>query len=261
MVAGASSAFDIGLYSGEIPLPDQNGDFTGQSTLGHSVYHAYFTLTPEKYAAYTNSTTAAADIYADYLSSSQEMVLFFDETTTRGSSTVPRLSGLIDDDDWWDYDEDAYLAGLFVYVDEINNTNYIARAVSVHTPLESEDVNDWGLEIGVRRWINDIAVDAGRWEVIYSGPPTIACTDLCVTGGVVSATYSISALSRLKEISSGEATSVIVAADLARTTQTNLAASVTATNSVDSTFTISFNPAEQNWTNSTLFIFGVEPPR
>ena len=261
LAAGVACAFEISLYSGKIPLPGQNGSFTDKSTLGHSVHHAYLVLTAEKYIYYTNSTSMAADIFADYLSLSQGMDLFFDETTTDGYTILPRLSEYIDEDNWWGYDEDAYFAGIFIYVDESLRTNYIARAVSVHTPLESEDVNEWGLEIGVKRSIENIAVDAGKWQVIYNEPPSITCTDLCVTGGVVSATYSISEFSRLNEVVSGEETSVIVAADLARTTQTNLAASVTATNSVDSTFTFSFNPAEQNWTNSTLFIFGVVPPR
>lgn len=260
LTTGLTCAFDINIYSGEIPLPNSNGTFSGDSTSGCSVRHIYCVLTADKYRSYMNSATSAADIYSDVLSSGQGITIVYDQETIDGRSWIIDLSDYMGVQNLFGYDVDVYFAGVFIYVDAENNkTYYIARAVSEHTPLKSEDDNGWGQGTIVE--VLDLAANAGRWEVIYNEPPSITCTDLCVTGGVVSATYSIPEFSRLNEVVSGEETSVIVAADLARTTQTNLAASITATNSVDSTFTFSFNPAEQNWTNSTLFIFGVEPPR
>ena len=265
-IAHSSLGVNVELVSSEdtIPLPNPDGSFSETSSEGYMVEHVYYIISEEEYAAFINSDSPSAAIYNAHVNKQIGEVCIYNETTTDGFSVVYldeifRYFDAINNenvyyDTYFGFQTNACFVALYICSNE-NGTYYIAEPLCEVTPAE-KDYLPW-----VPMVFNNIAINAGRWEVIYNEPPSITCTDLCVTGGVVSATYSISEFSRLNEIVSNEETSVIVAADLARTTETNLAASVTATNSVDSTFTFSFNPAEQNWTNSTLFILGVEPPR
>ena len=272
LTSGIAQGVNIQLVSSpaEIPLPLQNGYFSNISSEGYPVEHAYYIISEDDYTAYTNTASPSEAIFEDYLDANKDFgeECIYDEIVTDGYTDI-YLGNIfyyydeqkkinVNYDKYFGYGTNACFVAIYVYSNETSGvTYYIAEPLCISTPTEYEAmVNPFDIPV-----ISDIAINAGRWQLLHNEPPSITCTDLCVTGGVVSATYSISEFSRLNEIVSGEETSVIVAADLARTTQTNLAASVAATNSVDSTFTFSFNPAEQNWTNSTLFIFGVEPPR
>lgn len=271
IVASSAVGVNIQLFSSTrnypLPLPEGNGSFSEISSEGFSVRHLYYIISEEDYIGYTNAASPSIAIFEDFLTPEKTIgeVCLYDEIVTSGSSElyldeIPRYYDVEEDDDvcydtYFGYNTNACFAAIYIYTND-TAVYYIAEPLCLTTPTREEAEVSFKIP-----FIPNIALNAGRWEVIYNEPPSITCTDLCVTGGVVSATYSISEFSRLNEIVSNEETSVIVAADLARTTQTNLAASVTATNSGESTFTFSFNPAEQNWTNSTLFIFGVESPR
>lgn len=235
---------EVQIGTGPIEMPNEDGSFSGTNIC--SAANIFFCLTDS--STYQTYVGDSARLYQAWLDG------VFDNETYSCSTNTDSITGeyiyslTVDTEGGF-----LYAIAIARYVSEKNNTYYIAQVFAEEYIGDDPDFDT--------HYIQPTISNAGRWEVIYNEPPTITCTDLCVTGGVVSATYSISEFSRLNEIVSNEETSVIVAADLSRTTQTNLAASVTATNSGESTFTFSFNPAEQNWTNSTLFIFGVEPPR
>lgn len=234
---------NVEIRSGIIKKPNSDGEFS-ETNIGDKA-RVFYCLTEEtSYQIYANNPEALYQARSDF----ESQFFKVSGSTTSDSSFNCEFEDIGSDGGTF------YIIAIASYDSaEYNRSYYIARALSQEYTGDDPDF----IPLSVTQAITG----AGRWQVIYNEPPSITCTDLCVTGGVVSATYSISEFSRLNEIVSNEETSVIVAADLARTTQTNLAASVTATNSGESTFTFSFNPAEQNWTNSTLFIFGVEPPR
>ena len=244
-VACFSFGLEVVIGTGPVKTPDKDGNFT-DANIGDAA-NVFFCITDS--TAYQTYVDDSVGLYQAWLDGVFENETYCCSTNT---DAIFGESDIIFDISFENGSVYA-LAIATYYSEEYNRSYYIARAIAREYTGDDPDFD----KIGITATISQVS----RWEVIYNEPPSITCTDLCVTGGVVSATYSISEFSRLNEIVSGEETSVIVAADLSRTTQTNLAASVTATNSVDSTFTFSFNPAEQNWTNSTLFIFGVEPPR
>ena len=245
LVASFSFGLEVVVGTGSVQIPGKDGNFSGANI--RDAANIFFCITDS--TTYQTYVDDSVGLYQTWLDGGFENETYCCSTNT---DAIFGESDII---------FDVPIEGSFVYAvaiatyfsEEYNCSYYIARAVAHEYKGDDPEFDSMG--------IPETISGAGRWQVIYNEPPSITCTDLCVTGGVVSATYSISEFSRLNEIVSGEETSVIVAADLARTTQTNLAASVTATNSGESTFTFSFNPAEQNWTNSTLFIFGVESPR
>lgn len=257
--ATVASAFEICLTSGTIPLPNADGSFSEETTKGHSVRHVYSVLSTEKYNEYISSTTSAADIYADFLSGDADLDVFLDEVTTEGRTRLWALSDYIDENKWWDYDEDACFACVFIYEDDNRlTTNYIARAVSVHTPSIEDDDNGWGMEMECD--IYDIALSAGRWEVVAAAPPApleIECTNIAVSGGTVTVTYQVSDLSGFAV---GSTVNFSVAYSLARNASGALATETLSgtINSIDasaSTFTATLSPPANT---TSLFILGID---
>ncbi|MBR4611463.1 MAG: hypothetical protein IKO40_01975 [Kiritimatiellae bacterium] len=245
-IAAVAFGLEVIISSGSIEMPNRDGVKSGEG-VGDAATVFMCIADAATYQAYANDSSGLYNAWknGDFNLSQYHYLGNADKVSSQRDYTIE------------DYPIDVFdgvtlyaIAVAEIYIPDFHRTYYIARTINKYV---DDDFTPC--------YFGKAISGAESWSYIDDEPPSITCTDLCVTGGVVSATYSISEFLRLNEIVSNEETSVIVAADLARTTQTNLAASVTATNSGESTFTFSFNPAEQNWTNSTLFIFGVEPPR
>lgn len=260
--ATAAFAFEISLSSGTIPFPNEDGSFSETSTQGRSVRHAYYLITAGKYANYMVSDSPSNAIYADFLAGADGWTTIVDYPSITSGFSVFDLSSFISDENWFDYDEEVYLAAVFVNVNELKPaTNFIARAISFRTPTEEDDDEAMDEEgVAFNLMINNIATDAGRWEVVAAAPPApleIECTNIAVSGGTVTVTYQVSDISGFAV---GSTVNFSVAYSLARNASGALATETLSgtINSIDataSTFTATLSPPANT---TSLFILGID---
>jgi len=243
----ASSAFglEIRISTGKIKVPNPDGSFSnvliGQeatlflSLTDESTYNTYVNDSARLYQAWQSGMLLADDEYS------------YSGYTDENSQYIISVFS-------WDESLNWYAIAIATYISaDSGREYYIARVLKREYSGNDPDFDVLSFSEAIS--------DAGRWQVIYGEPPTITCTAFAVTNNVVTATYAIDEFSRLNEVVGGNAANVVVLSNLSQPDNTtNLAATVTGTDSAASTFTLSFNPSEQNWASPTLFIKGVEPP-
>lgn len=271
LLAGTAFAFEITLSSGMIPLPEADGSFSAtETTDGVPVLHAYYIIPQAKFTAYTGADSSAAAIYNDFIAGAVGWTEVITYPSWDWGHSEFDLSVIFDDNDceWLDYDTDVFFAAVFVHEDLSKPaTNYIARAFSIHTPTQAEDdyeIQENWMELEVR--VLNIAIDAGRWEVIAPAPLEIRCTEFSLDSGNVRAAYEVSEYSRIMRdlvvdfMVSNTNVNVVASANLERTSVTNIPARVRGiqeTTGGAGELRIEF-PCPPN--SPSLFLFGLEKP-
>lgn len=176
-ICAAISALSFGanltLVSGGIPLPNADGSFnTEKYSTGHSVRHAYFILDETQYAAYENDEDTAFAIFEDFLAGTLGLETVYDKMITTGGSRVKLAEqawnsseyGVTTYGDYYDNNEDAYFAAVFVYESEESGlTNFISTLVHCVTlSVEEEET----ILTNAGKTIDKIAFNVGHWNVI-----------------------------------------------------------------------------------------------
>jgi hypothetical protein len=270
IAAAMAIAADIQLTSSldEIPLPEEDGAFSSDSSEGYPVRHIYYIISNAEYVAFTASPSPSEAVYNAFIAGNLGEASLYDATTEDGYSDF-FLSEIFyyhdaeyDEDVYYDeYFDDgdtAYFAAIYIYTNtDTGKSYYIARPVCTTTPTEKElDINPF---LPASRIIN-IATGAGRWEVIAPTPPApleIECTNIAVSGGTVTVTYQVSDISGFAV---GSTVNFSVAYSLARNASGALATETLSgtINSIDataSTFTATLSPPANT---TSLFILGID---
>lgn len=258
----AATAFadgDIQLSSSIIPLPEKNGSFSDVSSIGYPVRHIYYMISEEEFDAYASAPSPSKAVYNAFLDGNLGEELIYDEVTTNGFSDI-YLSEILDEEGfpyafYYGPGENAYFAAIYTYTNETTGAfYYIAQTTNIVT-LTEEEIDALPTPFGAKRWIYDIAVNAGRWEMI--APLEIECTNIAVSGGTVTVTYQVSDLSGFAV---GSTVNFSVAYSLARNASGELATETLSgtINSIDataSTFTATLSPPANT---TSLFILGID---
>lgn len=238
-----------------LPLPATDGSFSDVSSEGYPVRHIYFIISEEEFDEYTSAASPSAAVYKAFLADELGEALIYDDITTAGYTDI-NLDELYDEDgfsygDYFGPGEDAYFAAIYTYTNETTGAfYYIAQPTNTVT---SESFLHWAA-------IDDIALNAGRWEVVAAAPPApleIECTNIAVSGGTVTVTYQVSDISGFAV---GSTVNFSVAYSLARNASGALATETLSgtINSIDasaSTFTATLSPPANT---TSLFFLGID---
>lgn len=264
-----ATAANITLNSSleDLPLPNDDGSFSEISSNGHSVRHIYYIISEEEHTAYTNAVMPSEAIFNAFLAGEIGEVCLSDEVTTDGYSAISldEIFYYYDEvndiefcyDKYFGYGEKAFFAVICTYTNETTGTSYYIAQTTNTVTLTAQELDANPFDI---RAIDDIAANAGRWEVVAAAPPApleIECTNIAVSGGTVTVTYQVSDISGFAV---GSTVNFSVAYSLARNASGALATETLSgtINSIDasaSTFTATLSPPANT---TSLFILGID---
>lgn len=170
--AAATEAFgaDIELSSSTIPLPAADGSFSEVSSMGYPVRHIYYMLSEEEFNAYTNAPSPTEAIYNAFLAGELGEACLTNAVITTGFSDI-YLSEVLDEYDcpyslYYEPGDNAYFAAIYTYTNETTGAFYYIAQPTNTVTLTDEEIDALPTPFGAKRWIYDIAINAGRWEVV-----------------------------------------------------------------------------------------------